>query len=242
MTGSRATCIRRVFAIGVMLATHAVSAADTEALKQQILALAQTVRPTDYAFTRRVQTDQTEGDNVKHRVVVESYNPGKPVADRWTLLSIDGKAPTAEESKSAQKDAPKRKVASYGRMADYFSGGVASSTDAQGRVVFRLTNLPRGSVTILGRDVSENSTAEAFVDPKEQVPFVEQIRFTLNRATRIKVVANVEEFTLTIRYRLLPDGRPVPVEQTSDGRGSLLGRSGKVHSEIKYFDHRRVSQ
>jgi hypothetical protein len=39
---------------------------------------------------------------------------------------------------------------------------------------------------------------------------------------------------------MLPDGKPVPVEQVSDMTGSMLGKSGRIRTVLTYSDHQRA--
>ena len=91
-----------------------------------------------------------------------------------------------------------------------------------------------------GVDISANSKSEATVDTSGPVPFVEQARFTLTKPVRVKVVARLEKFEATSRYRMMPNGKPVPIEHISNASGSLLGKQGQVRSTLTYTDHKPV--
>ncbi len=221
------------------LASSAPAAEESaEALKQRVLALAQTVGPDDYAFTRTARMESSEGTKSEQVVMVERFDPRKPADQRWTLVSVDGRAPNADELKSHRKEAPKRRVPHYGRVANYFGAPAAASVDARGRTVFRFNALPKDSLTINNTDLSANAIAEAVVDASGAFPFVEQVRFTSTRPTRVMLVANVEKSEAVTRYRLMPDGKPVPMEQVSDMTGSMLGKSGRIKTVVTYSEHR----
>ena len=211
-----------------------------EALKQRVLEHARTVSVDDYAFTRTARTEQIEGDKKTERVVVERFDPAHP--QRWTLVSVDGRPPNAEELKKMAKDGPKRRTAHYGRVAAYFDAPAPATTDARGRTVFHFATLPSETVIVTGVDISANSRCESTIDSSGPVPFVEQASFTLTKPVRIKVVAKLEKFEATSRYRMMPNGKPVPVEHISIADGSLLGKQGRVRSVLTYTDHKPVSR
>ena len=211
----------------------------TDALKQRVIEHARTVSADDYSFTRTVRSTRVEGDKTIHRFEVERFDPTN-AAQGWTLLSIDGRAPTAEELQKHSKSSPKRRLAHYGRVAEYFATPATSTTDAQGRTVYRFSALPPETVVVANVDISANTIVHATVNTNGPVPFVEQARFTLSKPTRVKVVAKLERFEATSRYRMMPDGKPVPVEHISNASGSLLGKQGRVHSLLTYTDHRAV--
>lgn len=234
----RATVIgAAILAIGRPEAARAADSA-AEALKERLLEHARTVTVDDYTFTRTTRTEQIEGEKKTERVVVERFDPAHP--QRWSVVSVNGAPPNAEELKKMAKDGPKRRTAHYGRLASYFGAPASATTDARGRTVFHFGTLPLGTLIVTGVDISPNSKCEATVDTTGPVPFVEQVRFTLTKPVRIKVVAKLEKFEATSRYRMMPNGKPVPTEHVSNAYGSLLGKQGHVRSVLTYTDHRAV--
>lgn len=89
-----------------------------------------------------------------------------------------------------------------------------------------------------GSDFSANAIAEASVSTTGPAPFVEQVRFTLVKPARLKLIAKVEGFEAITRYRVMPDGKPVPSEQVSDATGSVLGKQGRIRTTITFSDQR----
>lgn len=234
---------RRSLGLTLMLVTMvqtqsvAISNPDAAALQRRILEHARTVRAEDHSFTRTVRSLRIEGEKKTERVEVERWDPASR-AQPWTLMSLDGRAPTAEELAKHARSSPKRRRAHYGRLAEIFATPATVSTDAKGRIVFRFESLPPETLVVANVDISANSICEATVDRSGAVPFVERARFTLAKPQRVKVVAKLEKFEAVSRYRMMADGKPVLVEHVSNARGSLLGKQGRVHSVLTYSDHR----
>ena len=226
--------------LGVGLVSSLALAQTPDALKERIVAHARTVGPDDYSFTRTARTEQTEGEKKEARTTVEKYDPRKSADEKWTLVTIDGRAPTADELKAHRKEAPKRRVSHYGRVATYFGAQSTATVGPNGRTVFQFAQLPKESVIVNTSDLSSSSIAEATVDTSGAVPFVEQARFTLTKPARLMVVAKVDKFEATTRYKLMPDGRPVPTEQVSDMTGSMMGKAGRIRTTLTYSDHARA--
>jgi hypothetical protein len=112
--------MRRLIAIAaaLLLATVHVAEAD-DALKARVMALARTVTPNDFAFTRTARVEQTTGDQTETRVTVEKFDPRKPGEQRWTLVSVDGRAPTADELQAHAKgvaETPRHALRSRGGL------------------------------------------------------------------------------------------------------------------------------
>jgi heat shock protein HslJ len=230
------------FFLALLCSITTTNAADTGALQQQIIAQSRSISPNDYAFTRTVRSEQIQGEKTQVRTVVDRYDPAKPQGQRWTLVSVDGRPPTSDEQKSFAKESPKRRVSSYARVANYFGAGATAATDAQGRTVFKFSSLPPDTVIIAGSDVSGSSAGEAVVNSSGATPFFEHVKFTLTKPTRIKLIAKIEQFQANARYKLFPDGKPVPAEFSSDAVGSLAGKSGRIRTNIVFSDVRPVNR
>ena len=229
--------------LAVCCASLAVTArlfggSDTETLTQRIVAHARTVAADDYGYTRTVRTETIQPDKTEERVVVERFDPLKPSEQRWTLISVDGQAPDATQLANYRKELPKRRPAYYGRVAGYFANPPTAGVDDRGRTILRFASLPKESVMVGDTDLSANATGELLVNDTSTVPFVEQARFTSTRGTRVKLIAKIDRFESTTRYRVMPDGKPVPAELVSELIGSMLGREGRVRTRITYAEYR----
>jgi hypothetical protein len=205
-------------------------------LKQRVLAQAQSVSPDDYAFTRTIRSDQTQGGKTEKRVTVEKFDPAKSGDGRWTLVSVDGAPPSAEALTKFRDGAAKRRVPGYSRIAGWFGTPSTASTDSRGRTVFHFAALPKGTAIVLDTDVSQNATAAATVSEANGVPFVEQVHVTV-KPMRLKLIAKIEHYESTSRYRMGPEGKPLVTESTSDMSGSGMGQTGQVHNITTYADY-----
>jgi hypothetical protein len=238
LRGCHALCALAMLAL--LLPSRLAAADETaEALKQRIVAAARTVTANDYAFTRTARNETRDETKTEKRVVIERFDPTKSADSRWTLVSINGQPPSAEEQSKHRKNQAERRVANYGRIAEYFTVP-ATVAESQGRKVLKFEKVPKGSVVINDADVSANAIGEATINETGETPFVEQMRFTSTKPTRVKLVAVVQRIEVTTRYRMMPNGKPVPVEQVSETTGSMLGKQGSININVTYSDHRAV--
>ena len=225
--------------LGLAVISTAAAQQNTDELKQRVLAQAQSLSADDYAFTRTIRSETTSKGKTEKKVTVEKFDPSKPADARWTLVSIDGAAPSADQLKNFQKEAAKRRtVPGYHRVAAYF-GSPATATEAGGKAVFRFASLPKGSISVLDSDVSHNATAEATVADANGVPFAEQVRFTV-KPMRVKLLMKIDRLENMARYRIGPGGKPVLTESTSDMAGSGMGQEGTMRNTATYSDYRAV--
>src|SRR3712207_3651630 len=102
-----------------------------DALQERVGGGARSVRGGDYAFTRFVRLERNEGGKITQRTELERYDPARPVGQRWTLVALDGRPPTPDEMKKHARDAARRRVAHYGRVANYFAAPATTGTDAK---------------------------------------------------------------------------------------------------------------
>jgi len=206
-------------------------------LKQRVLAQAQSVSADDYAFTRTIRSEATIiGKKVK-AISIEEFDPTKPADERWTLVSVNGAPPSAAKLKEYRKEAAKRRVVpGYHRVANYFGAPATVSSEAGGKTVFRFATLPKGSISIQEKDLSQLASGEASVTEAGGASFVEQVSFTL-KPKRAHVI---DKYETIFRYRIGPGGKPFLTETTSDLFGSGLGLEAKMHTATTYSDYRLV--
>jgi hypothetical protein len=228
-----------IAALVIAVASTALTQQKPDELKQRVLAQAQSISPDDYAFTRTIRSDGTSNGKVEKKVRIEKFDPTRPAEARWTLVSVDGAPPSVDELDRFRKDAPKRRMPGYYRLVGYFGSAATASTDSRGRTVFHFAALPKDTVKVMDSDVSQNATAEASVSEANGVPFVEQLHVSV-RPTRLKLIAKLNSYEYTARYRIGPEGKPLLMEQTSDMSGSGMGQTGGAHTVVTYSDYRAV--
>jgi hypothetical protein len=218
-----------------ILMTHGEDA--TNELKRRILAQAQSSGPDDYAFTRTSRTEQTSKGKTETRILVDKYDPSKSGDARWTLVSVDGAAPSADVLNSYRKEGPKRRVPGYYRLAKYIGANATTSTDSRGRTVFHFSSLPKDTALVMDSDVSSNTSADVTLSEANGTAFAEQVHLTV-KPMRLKLIMKLEHYESTARYRMGSDGKPQLIEHTADMAGSGMGQEGKAHTVITYSDYR----
>lgn len=212
-----------------LLALTAAGPPPADPMLAQIVAGARAVPPSSIAFERSVRTVAQEGTAAPETQVRTDRWDGKQL----TPLTIGGKPATPEDVARIRKAAAARPLAGYHRIADYLGRGARRSTDAQGRTVYRVEGLPKGSIDV-GKDISANVVAEALVDTSGPVPFVSRLRMVLSKPLSFFLVAKLDTFEVINDYRLGPGGRPALVRQTQSLAGAQMGKAGSTRTETTY--------
>ncbi|TPG55386.1 hypothetical protein EAH76_11720 [Sphingomonas glacialis] len=220
----------------IALATAAPStAAHADALQTRIVATARATPTARHAFRRTLAFERTGAPRTTY---VEQFDPSRSPAERWSLMSIDGRAPTPKEIEKSRKT-NHGPIPSYAKLADWF-GGPATRSETGGGVLYRFARLPAGTFKIGSHDASADTQVEAMVNTSGAVPFVEHVRMTSNKSFSVMLVASLRSITVDQRYRLLGDGIAVPSDATSALTGAMMGKAGTMRTTTSYTEFRAI--
>ena len=205
-------------------------------LQSRLVAGARATDTTGYAVR---QTITASGTGVASKTYVTAYDPRRAPADRWRLVSIDGRAPTEKESEKSRK-AKRGPVPTYADLAKWLGAPATRIEGSDGAVIYRYPRLPAGTVKLGSHDASADVAAEVLVNPNGGAPFVDRIRFTSTKAFRMMLVASVRTMAFTTRFHRLADGQVVMADTTSAITGSMMGKSGELRTNLNYTDWQKV--
>jgi hypothetical protein len=208
-------------------------AAQADPLQDQLVAAARAEKPAAYRFRRTIASANT---GEAQRTFVEQFDPRKPAAEQWTLVSIDGKPPTAKQLASARK-AKREPDPGYAGLVDWF-GGKATRIEAEpGQVTYHFASLPKGTFKIGSHDASADAQAEVQVNRRGPIPFIERVRIGTDKAFRMMLVASVKSVVVTRNFAMLADGHIVPSGVNSIIAGSMMGKTGEIRTTVTFADY-----
>ena len=205
----------------------AVSAPD--AIRDRIIADASSLSPASLAFDRTTVGLQVGGGTRTVINRVERWD-GKV----WTLISVDGKPPSAAHIREQAKRNASLPVPGYHRLAFLLAAGAVRSTDDLGRTLLTIPRLPANSIVNEGTDISAHLKAEAVVGNANGLPWVQRLTLTANEPFKLSWVLKVLTFEQVNEYRLDSSGKPRLVAQANDSAGTMFGISGGQKSEVTY--------
>jgi hypothetical protein len=217
--------IRAAVVVGLAVATAGAAPAP-DPLVTTIRASAAAVGQPP-AFERT--TVATRGEDSEIRV--ERFDPRAPVAQRWTLVSVDGAPPGARERDRFASSMRDTRPPGYWRMALLLADG-ASRTGAPGEPVLRIAPLPADALDGQARDFAASLAAELRVTAGER-PVVHESRVFAPEPLR-RGPARVSAFEAVSRFARGPGGAPRLETQTTRMVISILGRDLTVSTRSTY--------
>ncbi len=200
-----------------------------EPLREAIISDARALDPAGIAF-ERTTTAVRRGPGIKDKTVtVERWD-----GERWTLVSVNGKPPSASQFKSFRKATAANPVPGYHRLAALLAAASDIQTDSDGRKVLKIPVLPPGSVRTDSADISSHLSGEAVIATNEGKPWVARLKVRARENFKLNLLIKVTGFEQTYDYRIGPDGRPRLASQSADSRGSMFGFAGGQTDEVTY--------
>lgn len=183
--------------------------------------------------TTREEKQTAKGPVVEVRV--DRFDPKAPSSRQWTLVSVNGRAPTLREQGDHRKIVTSLPVPGFYRLSAILAGEPQRSVDAQGRILYRWTSLPPGSMPTPGPDISTRMAAEAVVEKVGGKPMFKSVRLYAPKPFPVMAVAKVKAFDLQNNYADGEGGVPVLISQSGFSDISApFGQGGRQTSQIRF--------
>ena len=204
------------------------AAANADARLDRIIAESSKAAPV--AFERTTRAEVRADPEKEPALVVDRYQPKAGAAGGWTVVSVDGRKPTAKEL-----DAHARNNASpppgFQNLHKMMVKPPARVTEKDGKTVYFWESLPKGTIVTPGGDISGQLSLEATVEEAGGKPLMSEVRIFAAQPFRVKVVASINRFNVVSHYKPGANGMPFLVSQTADTDVSApMGLGGKRRS------------
>ena len=213
-------------------AIAAPAAANADPVLKQLLA--ESAKAPVTGFERSLRAEVRPDSDKGPAQYVERFTPTGPASGRWTLISLDGKAPTAKQVEQHRKTSAEAVIPGFHRLHLVLSPTPTKRTEVGGRTVYLWPSQPEGAVTTPGGDISRNLSAEATVEDAGGKPIISKVRIFAAKPFKIRGIATMNSFEVTSQYRL-NGALPVLVSQTSQSDVKApFGFGGVRKSVITY--------
>jgi hypothetical protein len=208
------------------------SAAQADAALQR--AIAESARAPMVGFERTQRAELRADPDKEPEVVVDRFQPTGAATGTWTLVSIDGRKPTADEIERHRKTSARAPVPGFHRLHKILAGPPARRTEAGGRTVYRWDGLPEGAVVTPGGDISKRLSAEATVEEVGGKAMISQVRIFAAQPFSIGGIARMNGFDVTSQYRPASPHPFLAAQTSASDVKAPFGLGGKRRSTISF--------
>lgn len=176
--------------------------------------LADSAKAPVVAFERTARAELRADPDKEPAVVIDRFVPRDGASGSWALVSIDGRPPTADETRRHRRANADGPVPGFHRLHKVLGGTPEHRTEAEGRIVYRWNSLPAGAVLTPGGDISASLSAEATIEEVGGKPLISKVRIFAAAPFRIRGIATMNHFEVISHYRH-GAAHPFLVAQTS---------------------------
>jgi hypothetical protein len=167
-------------------------------------------------FERTTREEKQTAKGPVTEVRIDRFDPRARKGQQWTLVSVDGREPSMRQRSEHRKLVSSFPVPGFYRLSAILAGEPTRSVDAEGRVRYRWTSLPAGSMPTPGPDISTRMAAEALVETVAGKPVFRSVRLFAPRPFQVMSVAKVNRFDQVNVYDHDGSGQPVLISQASE--------------------------
>lgn len=214
---------------GLLIAAAPADELRLEPLRDAIITDARATNPAHIAFDRTT-TAVRRGPGIKDKTVTVERWDGQ----RWLLISVNGKVPSASQLKDFRKATVANPVPGYFRLAALMAAASEISVDGNGQKILKIPVLPPGTVRTDTGDISSHLAGEAVLANNDGKPYVARLKVKARENFKLNLLIKVTNFEQISDYRLGPDGHPRLASQTADSKGSMFGFVGGETNEVVY--------
>ncbi len=219
----------RFLAAAMVPAALLLIAAAPDPVREQLIAQARGQSPTSLLFDRTTTITRVSPIERKTTTLVERWD-----GRQWSLVSVDGRSPTASQTREAIKAAVRVPVPGYYRLAALLAAANEHRADTDGHVILQIPQLPAGTVTTGNDDISAHLSGEVTIASHDGAPWVQSLRISAREKFKLNLLITVSHFEQSFEYRLDSNGQPRLATQVADSLGQMFGQTGGEKSEARY--------
>lgn len=203
-----------------------IAALDKYKIDHKVLEPGMKAVPSDLSYD--IKATNVTAD--KEKVILASYDASKPEGSRWTVNSVDGKAPSSSDINAFMREHGKAPAA--GEVDD---NTLTVESEGNGQLVVsykvKASSLPSEAAFL--KDV------RTYLTINTQTKHPEKLNSKNEKPLRVKIL-NVDKMTVDIDYKY--DNtlkRVLPVHQELDMGIKFLGRVVSMENTVEYSNFRK---
>jgi hypothetical protein len=222
------------------LAAHVAAVpANADALLQRALAPAEEDAQRVWSV-QRLGLDYDPKGQLKTKTVAQ-FDGTKPDGQRWSLLSINDKAPSKSQRADFTETFRRNALPpTYALVRTIVTTDAIKLQEGDTFAHYRVPTLPAGTTAVKGLDLSKYTIADVTVDKRGAVPFICEIKVYAPKEFRPIAGGKVVKLERLLRFTMGKDGIPVLSEHSMTSDASLLFKSINVRSTAQ-FSHQSLT-
>jgi uncharacterized protein YjhX (UPF0386 family) len=181
-------------------------------------------QPTDYAFDLK----QTTITAAKQTVIMAKFDPKSPKDEQWTVVSVDGKAPSKSDVNGFRKNQNKQAASN---QADEGSYKVEKETPDHLVVSFKQDP---GTIS---KDAAFLKDCRLYMTINLKTKKLEQVQAVNEKPVKINIL-NADKLELVTKYIKIDQGqRYFPMHQELNISAKFMGQAVNVQTITEYANY-----
>jgi hypothetical protein len=221
-------------ALGLMFVPCAVQA---DALLELVVAGAKADKQVLWSV-ERINSDFDTSGKLKETSIAH-FNGAAAKGARWSLVSVDGKAPKLSANKEFTKAFNAGDFApTYAQVADLLVGTAVKIAPN----CYRLTGLPAKTVMAAGYDLSPFLQADVIVDSSGAQPYVSQVKITAPKAFKPMSLSKVQRLDRTLTFTRGPNGLPILATSVVSADFKVMLKTISLRTKTEFLAQKPLTQ
>jgi hypothetical protein len=191
---------------------------------------------------QRTGLDYDGKGRLKDKTIAQ-FDGTQPDGKRWSLLSINGAAPSkSERADFNEKFKANALPPTYALVKSVVTPNAEKLSETAIEAHYRVSTMPAGTTAIKGIDLSKFTIADVTVDKRGAIPFVSQVRVYAPKEFRPVPGGKVTKLERVLRFALGKDGIPVLAEHSMVSDATMLFKAITVRSTATFSHQETVAR
>jgi hypothetical protein len=213
------------------------TSAQADALLDQIVAGAKADKHVQWSVERSTADFDTDGK--LKTTSIAHFNGAAAKGARWSLVSVDGKAPAANVEKEFSKAFNSSDYKpTYAQVADLLSGAVTKISPN----CYRLVGLPAKTIVAAGYDLSSFLQADLFIDSSGAQPFVSQVKISAPKPFKPMSMSTVARLERVMNFIRGPQGLPMMSSSIVASDFKVIFKTIAIRTKTDFYSQKPLLQ
>jgi hypothetical protein len=188
---------------------------------------------------QRTGLDYDANGHLKSKTI-SIFNGAEAPGKRWQLISYNGGTPSKAEQAEFQDNFKNNALPPcYAMLGSIVPPSAAKLDENATEARYRVAQMPAGTTTVKGIDLSKYTVADVIVDKRSATPFIREVRVFAPKTFRPIPGSKVTKLERVLRFDIGKDGVPLLIEHSMTSDASVMFKSITVRS-MAQFSHQET--